>query len=120
KFTRAGHVSVSVAAEGVGNQGWVLRFSIQDTGIGIPKDRQKAIFEPFSQADNSTTRLYGGTGLGLAICNDLIELMNGQIWVESDGPGTGSTFHFTVSFQASHGSPRLAPEEPNYISPLAA
>jgi PAS domain S-box-containing protein len=120
KFTRAGHVSVSIAAEEAGNQGWVLRFSIQDTGIGIPKDRQKAIFEPFSQADNSTTRLYGGTGLGLAICNDLIERMNGQIWVESDGPGTGSTFHFTVSFQTSHGSTRLAPEEPNYISPLAA
>src|SRR5581483_5176841 len=92
KFTRAGHVSVSVTAEEVSQDRCLLRFSIRDTGIGIPKDRQKAIFEPFSQADNSTTRVYGGTGLGLAICTELIELMNGRIWVESDGPGTGSTF----------------------------
>ena len=120
KFTHSGHVSVSVAAEEVGNHGWILRFSIQDSGIGIPKDRQQAIFEPFSQADNSTTRLYGGTGLGLAICSDLIELMNGEIWVESDGPGTGSTFHFTVSFQAVHRVPRLSSPEPQRTTPVAA
>jgi signal transduction histidine kinase len=120
KFTRAGHVSVSVAAEEVSNDRWLLRFSIRDTGIGIPKDRQKAIFEPFSQADNSTTRVYGGTGLGLAICTELVELMNGRIWVESDGLGTGSTFHFTVSFPAAHSASRLTPEEQRCIPPFAA
>ncbi len=120
KFTRTGHVSVSVVPEKVSTELCMLRFSIRDTGIGIPKSRQKAIFEPFSQADNSTTRVYGGTGLGLAICTELIELMNGQIWVESEGPGTGSTFHFTVSFPVLHALPRLPPEEPKLISPFAA
>ena len=96
KFTQAGHVSVSVTSEEITEEFCRLRISIEDTGIGIPKDRQKAIFEPFSQADNSTTRVYGGTGLGLAICSELIGLMNGRIWVESNGPGTGSIFRFTV------------------------
>jgi PAS domain S-box-containing protein len=120
KFTRAGQVSVSVVAEKVDNDLCMLRFSIRDTGIGIPKDRQKAIFEPFSQADNSTTRVYGGTGLGLAICTELVELMNGRIWVESDGPGTGSTFHFTASFPVVHNSSPAAAEEQRRIPPFAA
>ena len=74
---------------------WLLHFSVRDTGIGIPIDRQNRLFKSFQQVDASTTRHYGGTGLGLAICKRLSELMGGRIWVESDS-GKGSTFHFTV------------------------
>src|SRR5689334_19489016 len=74
---------------------WLLHFSVRDTGIGIPVDRQNRLFKSFQQVDASTTRHYGGTGLGLAICKRLSELMGGRIWVESD-TGKGSTFHFTV------------------------
>jgi signal transduction histidine kinase/HPt (histidine-containing phosphotransfer) domain-containing protein len=74
---------------------WLLHFSVRDTGIGIPADRQHRLFKSFQQVDASTTRHYGGTGLGLAICKRLAELMGGKIWVESDA-GKGSTFHFTI------------------------
>ncbi len=94
KFTSQGEVNVYVTAKAVDDQ-YELVFSVIDTGIGIPEDRQKSIFESFSQADSSTTRRFGGTGLGLAICRRLAELMGGHIWVESV-EGAGSTFSFTI------------------------
>ena len=79
---------------------WVLHFSVRDTGIGIPLDKQHRLFKSFQQVDASTTRHYGGTGLGLAICKRLTELLGGRIWVESDS-GKGATFHFTIVVRAS-------------------
>ena len=97
KFTKTGSVTVSVRKESQDDQQITVRFTVKDTGIGIPLDRQKDIFSSFTQADNSTTRKYGGTGLGLSISRRLIELLGGRIWVESE-PGKGSSFHFTARF----------------------
>ncbi|MCX6561078.1 MAG: response regulator [Candidatus Aminicenantes bacterium] len=95
KFTSQGEVIVSATVEERTAAKVRLHFAVRDTGIGIAPDKLKLVFEPFTQADSSTTRVYGGTGLGLAICTQLVELMNGRIWAESEA-GRGSVFHFTL------------------------
>ena len=98
KFTERGHVLLTVEREAGGNDSATLRFSVEDTGIGIPSDRLDYIFGRFSQADSSTARKYGGSGLGLNIVKRLVELMGGRVWVESE-VGRGSTFRFTARFK---------------------
>ncbi len=118
KFTERGEVVVEVEEAGPSgaltsgspNDSVRLHFSVRDTGVGIPLEKQDSIFEPFVQADNSTTRHYGGTGLGLAISAQLVTLMGGRIWVNSQ-PEQGSTFHFTVEFDR-HGD-----QDPDVIPP---
>ena len=103
KFTDSGHVRVTVATEPpatTGDTDIVLKFTVEDTGMGIPPDKHVTIFEPFTQVDASATRRYGGTGLGLTISTRLIEMMGGEIWVESE-LGTGTTFHFTLRCQSA-------------------
>ncbi|MFY9514082.1 MAG: GAF domain-containing protein, partial [Rubrivivax sp.] len=92
KFTERGEVVLDVAMQG--NQ---LRFTVRDTGIGLSEQGKSRLFQKFSQADSSTTRKYGGTCLGLAISRLLAELMGGTMWVDSAGPGQGSSFHFTIA-----------------------
>jgi len=98
KFTEAGEVVVTVKVESREGNMAVLRFTVADTGVGIPADRLIGIFKPFEQADLSTTRRYGGTGLGLAISSQLVELLGGRIWVEST-VGRGSRFRFTAKVE---------------------
>ncbi len=117
KFTQSGEVVVEVKPSARGKRSpepgrekdtdfirhpeqWLLHFSVRDTGIGIPVDKQHRLFKSFQQVDASTTRHYGGSGLGLAISKRLAELMGGKIWVESD-TGKGATFHFTIQAKAS-------------------
>ncbi|MGC1200134.1 MAG: ATP-binding protein [Candidatus Acidiferrales bacterium] len=95
KFTRTGSIVVSVEKQNQEGRSIVLHFEVRDTGIGIAREKQRLIFEAFTQADNSTTRKYGGTGLGLTISKGLVESMGGRIWVESQ-PGAGASFHFTA------------------------
>jgi len=94
KFTERGEILIRVEEESKSDSGIVLHFSVKDTGVGIPADKQQKVFEPFSQADGSMARKYGGSGLGLAICTKLATMMGGRIWMESL-PEQGSTFHFT-------------------------
>ncbi len=107
KFTERGEVVLDVSEKSTTNGDILLHFSVRDTGIGIPADKQHLLFNAFSQVDSSTTRRYGGTGLGLAIAVRLVRMMGGEVWVESE-LGKGSTFHFTAKFShAPH-----APAEP--------
>jgi PAS domain S-box-containing protein len=126
KFTETGEVVVevrsqelavrsqesAVSSEAGRADSCVLHFTVRDTGIGIPPDKYQAIFEPFEQVDGSTTRKYGGTGLGLAISAQLVGLMGGRMWVDSE-VGRGSRFHFTARFQVVAGQDGLqGPVEP--------
>jgi CheY-like chemotaxis protein len=114
KFTDRGHVGIEVFVEAVSGEDVALHVTVEDTGIGIPAEKQQLIFESFTQADGSTTRKYGGSGLGLAICVRMIELMDGHIWVESR-PGAGSAFHFTAVFGTA---PEAAEDKPATAGPV--
>lgn len=106
KFTPEGSVNVAVEINHLGNRDVELRFSVQDTGIGIPPEKLEHVFEAFIQADASTTRRFGGTGLGLTISSQLVQLMGGTIWAEST-PGVGSTIFFTAKFALYDNAERL-------------
>ena len=108
KFTEAGSIAVSASLKYVTETSACLSFAVSDTGIGIPKDKQRPIFDPFTQADGSSTRQHGGTGLGLTISCKLIDLMGGTIQVESE-PGEGSLFSFDAHFGIARRSRPAAP-----------
>ena len=114
KFTGHGEIAVVVETEASTEDAALLHFTVSDSGIGIPADKQQAIFEAFTQAESSTTRNYGGTGLGLTISSQLVKMMGGRMWVES-AVGRGSKFHFTArlnlpSTAIAKKTPLLPPE----------
>jgi CheY-like chemotaxis protein len=126
KFTAHGEVCLNVRQTSGASDRILLRFTVTDTGVGVPLAKQSMIFVPFEQADGSATRIYGGTGLGLAISAKLVAAMNGIIWVESPWhvPGTreevaGSAFHFTAQFDMGERPlPAAGPAQPTFARPL--
>ncbi len=104
KFTQSGEIYISVEVKGSTGDSLELLFCVRDTGIGIPPELCENLFDVFTQADGSTTRKYGGTGLGLAICKRIVNMMGGEIWIESQ-PGQGSSFWFTALFQVAEDEP---------------
>jgi PAS domain S-box-containing protein len=119
KFTSRGGVDIDLHTVHQSGANICLRFCVSDTGIGIPKEKQQSIFDAFTQVDGSSTREFGGTGLGLAICSQLVTLMNGKIWVESE-VGQGSRFYFTASFEIPESTNEAAPQRtPIAVSDVA-
>jgi len=114
KFTQRGEVVLDVVEESSAADETRLQFTVRDTGIGIPQEKQRAIFDAFAQADSSTTRRFGGTGLGLAIAARIVSLMQGRLWVESE-VGKGSKFHFTGQFRRSNETPAGAAHLPESL-----
>ncbi|MGC2734551.1 MAG: response regulator [Candidatus Acidiferrales bacterium] len=111
KFTDAGEVTLRVQVDAIDGESRLLQFVVSDTGIGIPTEKQKLIFDPFTQADTSATRKYGGTGLGLTISSRLVTMMVGTIWVESE-VGRGTQFHFTVQCKCSEATVEIGTAAP--------
>jgi len=114
KFTSSGGVTLSVKKESQDGDRMIVRFTVKDTGIGIPLGKQNEIFASFTQVDNSTTRKYGGTGLGLTISRRLTEMLGGRIWVESE-PGKGSSFHFTACLGVTETNAAVDPLPPQSV-----
>jgi two-component system sensor histidine kinase/response regulator len=118
KFTSHGEVVLRVETELQADEVVNLHFAVTDTGAGVPLEKQRTIFEAFTQVDGSITRKHGGTGLGLTISSRLVEMMGGRIWVESE-PGRGSTFHFTARFPLRKGPPqKLEPVDTEMLRDL--
>jgi signal transduction histidine kinase/CheY-like chemotaxis protein len=116
KFTEHGEVTVKAELQSRNDKSVMLHIAVQDTGIGIPKEKLSQVFEKFGQADAGTTRQFGGTGLGLTITKQLVEMMNGKIWIESD-PGKGSCFHVLAEFDCA--TPASPPPLPSSLSDQA-
>jgi signal transduction histidine kinase/DNA-binding NarL/FixJ family response regulator len=114
KFTHQGEVGLRVTLESEEGDDRILRFCISDTGIGIPVEKQDLIFDPFTQADTSTTRKYGGTGLGLTISARLVSMMGGKIWLQSE-LGRGSQFYFTTRLKSAEKKPEIGTIAPPEI-----
>jgi signal transduction histidine kinase/DNA-binding response OmpR family regulator len=120
KFTSTGEVTLRIACEEETADQALLHFSVSDTGIGIALEKQRTIFDAFTQADGSMTRTYGGTGLGLAISSRLVQMMGGEIWVKSQ-PGCGSTFHFRARLALQQNLPKaIEPAGPEMLHGLSA
>ena len=119
KFTAAGNVIVQIRCVECGPERAHLEFSVSDTGIGLSAEQQESLFDPFSQADSSTTREYGGTGLGLTICRDLVMRMGGDLWVRSE-PGEGSTFGFEIVLPVGDGAASFKPQTIERVEDLRA
>jgi CheY-like chemotaxis protein len=117
KFTERGSVRLEIGVDRRDGDRVTLHVAVSDTGIGIAADKRAVIFEPFQQADGSMTRRFGGTGLGLAIASNLVRLMGGEIWIDSE-PGAGSTFHVTLPVTVAAQAP--APEAASAAQPAAA